>query len=833
MQLFANNAKATLLSAISANALSLQVASGAGAQFPNPANGDYFLVTLGKVVSGIETEIEIVKCTARAGDVLTVQRGIEGTVAVTHAVGDFVSLRMTAGSFLDQNINSLVVKTSVVAPNFTGLASAATILATPRSIALAGDVQGVVNFDGSQNVVINASFPSVVVANTYRSVQVNAKGIVVGGSNPTTLAGYGITDSPQPAAVAPIMNGAAAIGASVSYARADHVHASDTSRAPLNGVGTSGTWPISVTGSSAAITGVNPIANGGTGQSTAANALTALGGYPLTNPNNYIAASGAPVQSVGGLTGAITKVQLGIDQVSNTSDASKPVSTAQAAANAATLNAAKIYADGLVVGLWDDRGNHDASGNLFPTLNGSGAGGAILKGDVWTISVAGILSGVPVAVRQTVRAMIDAPGQITANWAIGLANTDIDNSISAGITGRAPSQDAVATALAAKAGLTGTGTSGNWPIGTTGSVRFVDAANQNATFVIPFGTGINAQTALQADTELTYNPATNTLTVPTLNAGNLTTTSSVARIGGVAPAYWMTQDGAGRQHWYWNTTGGTAPLFAVGGEDANDVMMGAINAGGGGCFVYRTASGVGKNAGDAIVWQTILYADAGSFTYKGNTLHHSGNLTNLSQLANGPGYISAVPMASQTVLGGVRVGANLSIDAAGVLSASNAGAVVLLGAAVISAPVVNIDFLNIFTAAYSRYEIELDGVKFSASDLVALRLANGGSVDATTNYSGHMSDNSQTTTRNQFFATNHLMGDRGCSCSISLRGTSDATSIKSITSNANFVPDGTPRYANFKQNAIYAGGAVSGFRLFGLSGGNFTGGTIRIYGYKN
>lgn len=39
----------------------------------------------------------------------------------------------------------------------------------------------------------------------------------------------------------------------------------------------------------------------------------------------------------------------------------KPVSTAQAAADTAALNAAKAYADGLVVGLLDDRGNYNAS----------------------------------------------------------------------------------------------------------------------------------------------------------------------------------------------------------------------------------------------------------------------------------------------------------------------------------------------------------------------------------------------------------------------------------------------------------------------------------------
>jgi hypothetical protein len=53
----------------------------------------------------------------------------------------------------------------------------------------------------------------------------------------------------------------------------------------------------------------------------------------------------------------VARTSLLINNVDNTSDANKPVSTAQAAADTNTLNSAKTYADGLVVGLWDDRGN--------------------------------------------------------------------------------------------------------------------------------------------------------------------------------------------------------------------------------------------------------------------------------------------------------------------------------------------------------------------------------------------------------------------------------------------------------------------------------------------
>lgn len=79
----------------------------------------------------------------------------------------------------------------------------------------------------------------------------------------------------------------------------------------------------------------------------------------------------------------------------------------------------RAYAESLVVGLWDDRGNYDASVNAYPSSGGSGTAGAILKGDIWTISVGGTLpTAQAVGVGDTVRALIDTPGNTQANWAI-------------------------------------------------------------------------------------------------------------------------------------------------------------------------------------------------------------------------------------------------------------------------------------------------------------------------------------------------------------------------------------------------------------------------------
>lgn len=96
----------------------------------------------------------------------------------------------------------------------------------------------------------------------------------------------------------------------------------------------------------------------------------------------------------------------------------------QSALTAAETNA-KAYADGLVVGLLDDRGNYNPStnSNQYPTSGGSGTAGAIKKGDLWTIN--GLGSGVSVSIGgafvsdgDVVRALVDTPAQTNANWVI-------------------------------------------------------------------------------------------------------------------------------------------------------------------------------------------------------------------------------------------------------------------------------------------------------------------------------------------------------------------------------------------------------------------------------
>ena len=94
-QLFANNATGYLNASINSSATSIVLQSGQGASFPSPSGGNWFLVTL---FDGTST-IEVVKCTARSTDTLTVVRAQEGTTAASFAAGALIELRATKGTF--------------------------------------------------------------------------------------------------------------------------------------------------------------------------------------------------------------------------------------------------------------------------------------------------------------------------------------------------------------------------------------------------------------------------------------------------------------------------------------------------------------------------------------------------------------------------------------------------------------------------------------------------------------------------------------------------------------------------------------------------------------
>ena len=96
--LYTNNATTTLAAAITTSSTTLALSTGTGVLFPNPSSPDYFYVTL----TNTGGTLEIVKCTSRATDTLTVVRAQEGTAAFAYSLGDKVELRVTAAGLANK-----------------------------------------------------------------------------------------------------------------------------------------------------------------------------------------------------------------------------------------------------------------------------------------------------------------------------------------------------------------------------------------------------------------------------------------------------------------------------------------------------------------------------------------------------------------------------------------------------------------------------------------------------------------------------------------------------------------------------------------------------------
>jgi hypothetical protein len=167
----------------------------------------------------------------------------------------------------------------------------------------------------------------------------------------------------------------------------------------------------------------------------------------------------------GAITGADVTTALGYTPENQANKSTNVATDAASDVKYPSAKAVNTAIQSAVVGLWDDRGNFNASVNTFPTTGGSGSAGAILKGDIWTISViavSGPLLGYPVG--STVRALTDTPGQTAGNWDVlnvgigyvaeNSANKSTDIAADTGSNTKYPSVAAVETAIEGAISLT-------------------------------------------------------------------------------------------------------------------------------------------------------------------------------------------------------------------------------------------------------------------------------------------------------------------------------------------------------------------------------------------
>lgn len=144
---------------------------------------------------------------------------------------------------------------------------------------------------------------------------------------------------------------------------------------------------------------------------------TAWNSLPYAHLAPSSAAAAAAWGTITGTLSAQTDLQTALDAKEATANKATSFTTVNDTLFP-TVEAVTEYVATAISGLYDDRGNFDASVNTFPASGGSGTAGAVLKGDIWTVSVAGTLGGNAVQIGDLVRALQDTPGQTSSNWAV-------------------------------------------------------------------------------------------------------------------------------------------------------------------------------------------------------------------------------------------------------------------------------------------------------------------------------------------------------------------------------------------------------------------------------
>lgn len=188
--LYTNNASTTLASGITNSNTVLSLATGTGSLFPTITAPDFAYVTL----IDSSNNIEIVKVTARSGDVLTVVRAQEGTTARSFATGSKVDLRVTAAGLankLDKDTGG------TVSGNLAITGTTALTGGVSGNLAVSGTTVTVnskltVQHDGTDAYVrpTNASSKLYLGSNNTTYVTVDASGNVgVGTTTPSTPGG--------------------------------------------------------------------------------------------------------------------------------------------------------------------------------------------------------------------------------------------------------------------------------------------------------------------------------------------------------------------------------------------------------------------------------------------------------------------------------------------------------------------------------------------------------------------------------------------------------------------------------------------------------------------
>lgn len=154
----------------------------------------------------------------------------------------------------------------------------------------------------------------------------------------------------------------------------------------------------------------------------------------------------------------------------------------------------------------------------------------------------------------------------------------------------------------------------------------------------------------------------------------------------------------------------------------------------------------------------------------------------------------------------------------------------VLATATVTTAVANIDFLNIFTADYDKYTIELQGMITSNNTVgINFQLAAAGSVIATNTYwQGLSGSNLNIDTTFQLTPASNNAG----TFTVEIRNANSTTTNCSFGSRGVINSAANNPAAAVKEGYSSSAGVKSGFRIQ-TSESVFTAGTVRVFGHRN
>lgn len=374
---------------------------------------------------------------------------------------------------------------------------------------------------------------------------------------------------------------------------------------------------VYATSTSALTTGTLPVTAGGTGQTSFTNGQLLIGNTTGNTLTKATLTAGAGISVTNG-AGSITVTNTAPDQTVTLTAGSNMTITGT------YPNFTLSSADQFVGTVTSVSGTGSVNGiTLSGTVTSSGS-----------LTLGGTLSGVSLTTQVTGTLPVANGGTGQTSYLDG--QLLIGNSVGNTLT---------KATLTAGAGISVTNGNGSISIGNAGVTTFntrtgaVTLTSGDVTTALGY-TPYNPSTVLSITNTTASTLYTNGALVVAGGAGiagRVTVNDIINRITGSGNSAWLQQDGTGRISWYWNTYGGTSPVFTNAGEDAAAITMTHTGSGAGGSFFHRSASGVGKAAGDPISWTTTIYSDINTFTWKGYTVLQSNNYNSYAPTLTGTG----------------------------------------------------------------------------------------------------------------------------------------------------------------------------------------------------